>query len=40
MNKFISEKIYITLDESGKLNQNDIDNYFIVGGFFTQIKKL
>ncbi|AGR42422.1 DUF3800 domain-containing protein [Spiroplasma diminutum] len=33
MSNFIDEKLYIALDESGKLNQNDIANFFVVGGF-------
>lgn len=30
---FNTEKIYLALDESGKLNPNDICKFFIVGGF-------
>ncbi len=40
MANFIDEKLYIALDESGKLNKNDIANYFIVGGFLYSDKDL
>jgi len=33
MTNILSEKIYLALDESGKLNKNDVGNYFVVGGF-------
>ncbi|AUM62939.1 DUF3800 domain-containing protein [Spiroplasma monobiae] len=39
MGNFISEKLYIALDESGKLNKNDIANYFVVGGFLYSDKE-
>ena len=37
---FFSDKLYLALDESGKLNKNDIGNYFVVGGFFYTQKDL
>ncbi|QEH62227.1 hypothetical protein SCHIN_v1c10340 [Spiroplasma chinense] len=40
MEQIFSDKLYIALDESGKLNRNDIGNYFIVGGFLYSDKEL
>lgn len=35
-----TDKCYLALDESGKLNPNDVCSYFIVGGFIYSNKEL